>query len=181
MFNVSKKSVLLPIIFFTASHTQCSENLQNLQNLQITGGTITISSDNSRQRNSPYWELGKFLAPFVITSGMNYLLQKYKEDPEIKAINKKEKKIELAIKQHPDYINIEIQHKKNEFEKETLTIKEKKVELNVMHANLIKHHQDEWARFRKCEVPFTRDFCDHMVNLHQINLNQLMELSNARS
>jgi hypothetical protein len=178
MFSVSKKSVLLLIIFFTAFHTQCSE----FNNLQVTQRKITFSIDEIPQKEeSPLWNVGKLLLPVVGGALANYALQKWNEDPEIVEMKKEEKRIDLAIKQHPDYINIEAQRKKNEIEKEILAVKEKKLEQHLMHANLVKHNQDEWARFRKCETPFTRDFCDHMVNLHQISLNQLMELSNNRS
>jgi hypothetical protein len=163
MFIVSKKLLLLPLIFFTVLNIQASERGK----ITITGGTINFDTDNTEHNKSPLWELGKIFLPVAGGALINYAIQKYNEDPEIAAINKDLKKIELQTHSHPDYPAIVVLNKKNK-------AKEKEIEISITTANVIKHHQDEWAKFKKCDSPFTRDFCDHMIKLHEKKLDEFI-------
>jgi hypothetical protein len=169
MFSLPKQSLLLPMILCTALHTQCSE----FYSIDRPKRTITINIDEIPQKDSsPLYELGKILLPIAGGALINYAIQKYNEDPEISTINKELKKIELQTQNHPDYPAIVRLNKRNEAEEQMLKNREKEVELSITKANIIKHHQDEWARFRTCDAPFTKDFCDHMIKLHKQELDK---------
>jgi hypothetical protein len=170
MFIVSKKSLLLPVIFFTVFNIHSSER----KTVIITSGVLNFDTDGTEQNKSPLWELGKIFLPIAGGALINYAIQKYNEDPEIAAINKDLKKIELQTHSHPDFPAIIVLNKKNEAEECRLKNKEKEIELSITTANVIKHHQDEWAKFKKCDSPFTRDFCDHMIKLHEKKLDEFI-------
>lgn len=177
MFSISKKSFLLPIIIlFTARATQCSE-------YNITGGTITFQSDDTKRKNSALWEIGKLLLPVAGGALVNYALQKWNEDPEVTAMSKEEKKADLAIKQHSDYPGIEMQRRKNEVTEKELTLKQKDLELDATRASIIQHHQEKWAEYKKCNPPFTCDFCSDMIIIHQQELSKFIKQTqnNGRS
>lgn len=172
MFSVSKKSILLSIIFFTMLHIQC---FAKPQTIAITSGQITFNSDDKQSENSPLWKLGKIFLPIVGGALINYVFQKWNEDPETVALNKEEKKIELAIKQHPDYVDIETLHKKNQEKEIQLNLKQKKLELKGIKASIIQHHQEQWAEYKKCNAPFTHDFCNDMIKIHEAELSKYMK------
>ncbi len=173
MFSVSKKSILLPIIFFSALQTQCS---QPLYDIGTPKRTITINIDDIPQKeNSQLYELGKILLPVAGGALINYIIQKYNEDPETTALNKEEKKVNLAIKQHPDYVGIETQRKKNEVAEAKLNLKQKKLELSATQASIIQHHQERWNEFKKCNSPYTHDFCSDMIKIHEKELSKYIK------
>ena len=159
MLGVFQKAFLLPVLIFTMLQINCCE-------YKITEGTIKFEANNDKSNNSTLWEIGRILLPVVGGAAINYALQKYNEDPETTAINKEEKKIELAIKQHPDYPAIQTQYKKNEVEEKKLTLKQKRFELDATKASIIQHHQEKWNEFKQCNAPYTRDFCSDMIKIH---------------
>ncbi len=178
MFSVSKKSILLPVILFIAIPAHGSE----FGDIQNNKRTITINIDDIPQKdNSPLYELGKILLPVAGGALINYAIQKWKEDPEVATINKELKKIELQTQSHPDYTAIVVLNKKNAAEEQLLKNKEKEIEISITTANVITHHQNEWAKFKKCDSPFTQNFCDHMINLHQQELDKFIRNTETNS
>ena len=177
MFSVSKKSVLLPIIFLTVFRTQCSENSQTAK----ISGTIQFNTsdisqkDDSNQKYSTLWNIGRFIAPYAIPVILTYIVQKYNEDSEISAMDKEIKKIELQTKQHPDYTAINLQLKKNKTEEKRLINKEKQLELEIKNAQLMQHYEDKLDHFRKCDKPLTQAYCDNMTKIYQRNLEELTQ------
>jgi hypothetical protein len=172
MFNVSKKSVLLSIIFFTALHTQCSE----FDNIQTSKRTITLQIDEIPRKEEPFlWKAAAIVGPTIASAVITYALRTWYDDPEIREMDKEIKKIELETKKHPDYPTISMLLEKNK-------AREKTLEAEVTEANLIKHYQDELVTFLRCDQTlYTQDYCNFMANIHQQKLNHIMNLNNARS
>jgi hypothetical protein len=165
MFSVSKKIFLLPIISFTILQTQCHEPSKR--------HTFSVEDKPSKETSS-YWETGKFLASIITPIIINHLYQKYTQDPELTALNKQEKQIELQIKSHPDYTAISLQQQKNKSIERAHRNKEKELELGIKEAQLIQHHKDELVRFLRCDQQegFTADYCSYLVKLHKQQLER---------
>jgi hypothetical protein len=168
MLSVSRKAFLLPVLIFTTLQINCSE-------YRITEGIIKLEANNDKSNNSTLWEISKILLPVIGGAAINYVIQKYNEDPDITAINKEEKKIALAIQQHPDYPAIQTQYKKNEIEEKKLTLKQKRFELDATKASIIQHHQEKWNEFKQCKSPYTPDYCSYMITLHQQELDKFIK------
>jgi hypothetical protein len=161
MFNVSKKSVLLSIIFFTALHTQCLED----------SGKITVNAtfEMDRKEESTFWKVASIVGPTIATAAVTYALKTWYEDPEATKIDKDLKKIELQTKSHPDYPIVSMLLEKNK-------AREKKLELDMAEATIIKHHQDELATFLRCDKTlYTQDYCNFMATIHQRNLEKFVQ------
>jgi hypothetical protein len=179
MFSVSKKSILLAIIFFTAFNIQCSEP----QTATITGTLQIKSNDISEQENSSVWKMVTLFGPAITTWALTQAIQKYYEDPEI-ATNNKElkkteleiKKIELETKKHPDYPAISLQLKKNKAEEKSLINREKQLELEFKNGQLMEHYEERLDHFRKCDEPLTQDYCNNMTKIYQKRVARLTEL-----
>jgi hypothetical protein len=158
MFNVSKKSVLLPIIFLTVLHTQCSEGPDKFK--------INATFEIDRKEESTFWKVASIVGPTIASAAVTYALKTWYDDPEIREMDKEIKRIELETKKHPDYPTISMLLEKNK-------AREKTLEIEVTEANLIKHHQDELAIFLRCDQTlYTPNFCKYMANIHQQKLEK---------
>lgn len=176
MFSLSKiknkKSFFLPIILFTAFHTQCGEGPDKIQ--------VKAIFEIDRKEESTYWKIAGLVGPAIASAVIPYVIKKYYEDPETIAINKEEKKIELQTKSHPDYPVICIQIEKNKVEEKALSLREKQLEINIKNAQIIQHYEEKLDQFRKCDKPLTPDYCVFMTNTYQQILEQFIQQKNSQ-
>ncbi len=191
MFSLSKiknkKSFFLPIILFFAFSSQCygmedflKGGLGDKDN-PIHIVTFQQKTDSSSEENSGYYRLGWTLLPIVAGATVNYAYNKWNEDPEMTALTKKEKQMELDLKNHPDYSNVYILQQRNIAQEKINNTREKQLELNVKEAQLVQHHQDELTKFLRCDkTMFTQNFCDYMTNIHQHMLEQITQQKNSQ-
>lgn len=111
----------------------------------------------------------------AIKYGMEYGFQYWNTDPETKALEKKEREIEVQIKNHPDYISIKLQQEKNDATEKANIHKEKQLQLTERRAKMVQYHNQEIDRYIKCDSFYTEEFCSDMKKFH---LNMLKDLAN---
>ena len=173
----NKKSFFLPIIILFALNAECYGMEKTVQEVIASLGSkdnpVHIVSSDGRtppQEESLYYKAAWTILPIAAGAALNFIINKYNEDPELTTINKEEKKIELKLKEHPDYPAITLLHQKNAAENKANQNKQAYLSLKVQEAQLLEHHQENMSKFLQCTEHGSsekeRNYCADMYELH---------------
>ena len=140
---------------------------------------ITASNGNTpTQKESFYYKIGWVILPVAASAMFHFMLNKYNEDPELNNLNKEEKKIELELKKHPNYPEINLLHQKNEEETKANQNKQTYLALELQKAQLLEHHQEKSAYFLQCAENGSsqreRNYCQDMHERHNALIGKLV-------
>jgi hypothetical protein len=171
----NKKSLFLSIMLLSTFSKQCYGMEELLKNLGSKENPIHIVTSEQKtntppEENSMYYKIGWTLLPIVATTAANYMYNKYNEDPEMTALIKQEKQIELELKNHENYVPMTLLHQKNDAEEKANRNKETNLSLEIKRAQLLGHYQEEMNKFLQCtekgSSQMERSFCKDMYERH---------------